>query len=66
LPSSQYWFKVTATNIIGISNFSEPIGCWTLKRPTVPSAPYGISFIKATNSTIEFSWKFPYDGGSEI
>lgn len=34
--------------------------------PTVPSAPAGISFIEATDSTIKFSWKKPDNGGSEI
>jgi fibronectin type 3 domain-containing protein len=54
---------VSAVNEIGPSDYSDTIYVIAARAPETPTS---FSVIKSTESSIEFMWEEPYDGGSPI
>ncbi|MBI5145754.1 MAG: fibronectin type III domain-containing protein [Thaumarchaeota archaeon] len=65
-PSTQYNYRISAINGIGIGLPSNPVNTMTMTSATVPSSPMSLQGIIA-DSQISISWVTPQsDGGSTI
>ena len=58
-----YYFKVTATNLVGESSDSSPTSALAAVTPSAPSMP---QIVSQTSTQITFSWFEPSNGGSNI
>ena len=63
-PATLYHLRVCAINSAGPSPFSSTV---TMETPsTHPSAPFNLTVVAATASTLMFKWKKPMENGEKI
>ncbi len=55
-PSTQYFYRVVATNAVGDSGFSANATATTQALPTIPAVPTGVAATAAGTTQINLSW----------
>jgi hypothetical protein len=59
----EYQYRVNAVNEIGPSDYSDTIYVIAAREPETPTS---FSIIDSTESSLEFMWQEPYNGGTPI
>ena len=63
-PATLYHLRVCAVNSAGLSPFSSTVSMMT--PSTHPSAPFNLTLISSTSSSLVFKWKKPAENGEKI